>query len=274
MTRKFSLVHLTYINWNPAEMIYIASLTGFDCVSVRTICQGLPGEKNHDITGNNALFKATKQALADTGLSINDIELAKIDSGTTDIRKYECHLEAAASLGVKNVITNIWVGDSNFYTEKFCELCDIAKQYGITVNLEFVTWAKVTSLKAARKLIESASRANAAILLDTLHFHRSRVTLDELKECPKNMFRIVHLCDAPSFIPDDEKSLIHTGRAERFYPGDGEIDIAGIMRLLDEEITVGIEVPNIKAVEVIGATEHARRCLEKTKRYLKDNAFL
>ncbi|MDR2137809.1 MAG: sugar phosphate isomerase/epimerase, partial [Synergistaceae bacterium] len=102
-------------------MIYNAALIGFDCVSPRTICQGLPGERNYDITGNNDLYKATKQALTDTGIVMNDIELAKIDVDT-EIYKYKPHLEVAASLGVQNVVTNIWTNNTDFYIEKFEEL--------------------------------------------------------------------------------------------------------------------------------------------------------
>ena len=273
MARKFSLVHLTYIGWTPAEMIYNASLVGFDCVSPRTICQGLPGERNYDITGNNDLYKATKQALADTGITINDIELAKIDSGTMDVNVYEPHLEAAASLGVNNVITNIWTSDSGFYIEKFGDLCDLAAQYGMTVNLEFVTWAKVPSLQDARKVIDSVRKPNSAILLDTLHFHRSRVTLNELKDYPSDLFRIAHLCDASIEIPTNEEALIHTGRRERLYPGDGGIDIAAIVKNLSKDVVFGIEVPNFEYIDRIGATEHARRCLIRTKEYLKKNSL-
>lgn len=268
MGRKFSLVHLTHIGWTPPEMIYVAALAGFDCVSPRTIPLGLPGERNYDISGNNRLYQTTKQALKDTGLRINDIELAKIDAATADVRKYEPHLEAAASLGVGNVITNIWVADRDFYTEKFAELCDLAAQFHMTVNLEFVTWAKVISLKEAKNTIDAVNRPNAAILIDLLHFHRSRVPLAELRELPEDTVRIAHLCDAPEEIPEDEKDLIHTGRAERLYPGEGAIGIAAVLSLLGDHVTFGIEVPNIVYTETVGATEHARRCLAKTKEYL------
>ena len=44
--------------------------------------------------------------------------------------------------------------------------------------------------------MDTVKRGNALILLDTLHFYRSRVTLDELKSTPKKLFRTVHICDA------------------------------------------------------------------------------
>ena len=269
MTRKYSIAQLTWLPWSPAEMIYNTHLIGYDYVSLRTISQGLPGEVNHDIANDSELFKLTEQALKDTGMKINDIELAKIDANTADVRKYEPHLEAAAKLGVKNVITNIWTPDKAFYTEKFAELCDLAAKYGICVNLEFVTWAEVKDLQSARELLDTVKRGNALILLDTLHFYRSRVTLDELKSTPKKLFRTVHICDAGEEIPVDKESLVHTGRAERLYPGEGAIDIAGIVKNLDDDVLLCVEMPHVERVRRIGAVEHARRTLESAKEYFK-----
>ncbi len=269
MARKYSIAHLTWLPWTPAEMIYNTNLLGYDYVSLRTISQGLPGEVNHDISNGSELFKLTEQALKDTGMRINDIELAKIDENTTEIKKYEPHLEAAAKLGVKNVITNIWTPDKAFYTEKFGELCDLAAKYGMSVNLEFVTWAEVKDLKSARELLAAVKRENALILLDTLHFYRSRVTPAELKDTPKELFKTVHICDAGREIPTDKESLVHTGRAERLYVGEGAIDIAGIVKNLNDDVVLCVEMPHVKRVARIGAVEHARRTLETAKEYFK-----
>ena len=269
MARKYSIAHLTWLPWTPAEMIYNTHLLGYDYVSLRTISQGLPGEVNHDISNGGELFKLTEQALKDTGMRINDIELAKIDENTTEIKKYEPHLEAAAKLGVKNVITNIWTPDKAFYTEKFGELCDLAAKYGMSVNLEFVTWAEVKDLKSARELLTAVKRENALILLDTLHFYRSRVTPAELIDTPKELFKTIHICDAGGEIPTDKESLVHTGRAERLCVGEGAIDIAGIVKNLNDDVVLCVEMPHVKRVSRIGAVEHARRTLETAKEYFK-----
>lgn len=273
MTRKYSIAHLTWINWTPPEMIYNTHLIGYDCVSLRTISQGLPGEICHDISNNNELFRLTKQALKDTGMQINDIELAKIDENTIYIKKYEPHLEAAAKLGVRNIVTNIWTPNKAFYTEKFAELCDLAAQYEMSVNLEFVTWANVCDLKAAKELIREVKKQNAYIVLDTLHFYRSRVTMAELRDTPQNLIKIVHVCDAGKEIPADKKSLVHTGRAERLHVGEGTINIAGIVKSLNEDVLLCVEMPNVERVRQIGPVEHARRSLAVAKEYFRQNGI-
>ena len=142
MSKIFSLVHLTDISCPPPEMIRVAAKSGYETVSLRTIPMGLGGELSFDIARDKELYKETKRAVEETGVKINDIENAKIFDGV-DMKKYEPCLEAAASLGVKHILTNIWTSNKSFYTEKFSELCEIASKYGQTVNVEFVTWASV-----------------------------------------------------------------------------------------------------------------------------------
>jgi len=267
MSRRYSVAHLTWLPWTPPELIYNAHIIGYDCVSLRTISQGLPGEINHDISCNNELFKLTQQALRDTGMTINDIELVKIDENTNDITKFEPHLEAAAKLGIRNVNTNIWTDNKDFYTEKFAELCDFAASYNMMVNLEFVTWAAVNDLNAAIKLINNVKKENALILLDTLHFYRSKVTLEELRSCPKKLFKTVHICDASKAIPMDKESLVHTARAERLYVGEGAIDIASIIGCLNDNVILCLELPHVERVKTLGAMEHVHRSLKTAKQY-------
>lgn len=267
MMREYSVAHLTYMGWTPPEMIYNCHSIGYEAVSLRTISQGLAGEANYDIAMNRGLYKAVREALDETGIYINDIELAKI-AASTDVRDYEPAFEAAASLGVKNAITNIWTDNKTFYTEQFALLCDIASQYSVDINLEFVTWAKVADLNSAYELIKEVKRPNAKIVLDTLHFYRSRVTTEDFKNCPKELFKIAHICDAQLDIPVDEESLVHTGRRERLYPGDGAIDIAGVLKELSGETVFCVEIPNEKIVDRVGAFEHVKRCLARTKDYL------
>ena len=107
---------------------------------------GLPGQPNYDLANNKKMLEDTKTALKETGLKVHDIELAKIEEGR-DVKQYEPAMEVAAELGAKSVLSSIWIDDRNFYIEQFAQLCDIAKKYGLNVELEFVTWASVKTQK-------------------------------------------------------------------------------------------------------------------------------
>lgn len=264
MKHKYSLVHLSDISCPPPQFIYAAAEAGYDCVSLRTIPMGLKGEVPHDIAADRQLFQDTKKALADTGIYINDTENARIYDGV-EISAYEPAIAAIAEFGVKHLLTNIWTPDKAYYTEKFCELCDLAAKYDMTVNVEFVTWASVKDMKSVKELLLDSGKKNVGVVVDLLHFHRSRCQISEFDSMPAEWFNYVHLCDTYKEIPEDEESLIHTGRAERLYPGEGEIDIAGVLKKVPQA-SRGIEVPHLERVKELGLTEHARRALEYAKK--------
>ncbi len=268
MKHQFSLVHLTNISCPPPELVRTAAKAGYDAVSIRTIPLGLPGEKPYDMAHDKALRRETQAALQETGILYKDTEIARIADGV-DVRDHEPYLEAAAEMGVQHVTTNIWSDNKEFYTEQFALLCDLCKQYGLTVNVEFVTWASVGNLQQTADLLKQVNRANAGVLVDALHFYRSKVALDELKACPAEWFRYAHLCDCEKPIPTDLESLTHTGRAERLYPGEGAAPIADIIAAIpNKNIMLGLEVPHEKRLAEYGFEEHARKALQAAKKVL------
>lgn len=265
MEPKYSLVHLTGISTPPPEFIRIAAAAGYDCVSLRTISMGMPGEVPHDLT-RPELLRETKRALEETGIIFNDTENTRIVEGT-DVKDYEPHLAAAAELGVRHILGNIWTPDRSYYTDQFGKLCELAAQYGLDINIEFVTWASVTNLRQTVELLKAVNMPNAGIMIDALHFYRSRVQLSELDGLPPEWFRFMHLCDCEEEIPTEREKLVHTGRAERLYPGEGCIDLKSLVQRLPADIVWGIEVPHLARLEQYGLEEHARRALQWAKTY-------
>jgi len=266
MAMSFSLAHLTVLGCAPPEATYIAARTGYDYISLRILMMGLTTEVgNYALVENKSMLRKTKAALRETGLQVHDIELARIHENV-DVTSYEPAFAVAAELGTRHLICSVWTPDRELALERFVELCDLAQLYELTVNLEFVTWAEVANLERALELARAAQRSNVGVLIDTLHFHRSRVRLDELDGVPPEWCNFVHLCDAPAELPKDTESLIFTGRENRLYVGEGGIDIASILNRLPE-IPYSVELPNSARVREVGYEEHARRCLESAKTY-------
>ena len=264
MSKQFSLVYLTAPGCSPPETIYLAARAGFDFVSLRSIPMRLPNEPALALAQDKQLLTATRRALTETGLRLHDTENARILDGVK-IKDYAAEMEIAAELGARYVLTNIWTSDRPLIIESLCELCDLAKSFGLGVIVEFVSWAPVATFNTVRDLLRNINRSNAGIVVDTLHFHRSRCSLADLKDA-SDLVRFAHICDAPSEIPEATEELVHTGRAERLYPGDGGIDIAAVVKRLPPMV-FGIEVPNLDLASEIGNAEHVFRALEKTKLY-------
>lgn len=252
-------------------MVYIAAMTGYDFVSPRPIYIGLPNEPRYPLAENRVMLQQTKTALKETGVKVWDIELARICDGVSP-KTYLPALEVAAELGGHSVLCSIWAPDKKYQAESFAELCALAKPFDLTVDLEFVPWSCVTNLREALDIIRTAKSDNVGIMIDTLHFSRARVGLEELEAVPRELFHYMHLCDGPGEIPSGMEEMIQTGRQERLYPGEGGIDLAAIIRRLPDVIYC-MELPNTNKTQVLGYAEHARRCLQAAVKYFAENGI-
>ncbi len=266
MAQQFSLAHLTVLGCPPAEMTYIAARAGYDFVSIRPIYMGLPGEPNYSLADNPQMLRQFKTALRSTGLRVHDIELARVYEGLHPT-KYLPAMEVAAELGAKAVLSSIWGGERDFYLEKFAAICDLAKPFGLTVDLEYVPIAAVGNLAQAVDVLRTIQRGNAGLMIDMHHFHRARDNPADLAALPREWFHFAHLCDAPPEIPSERSELIRIMREARSYVGEGGIDIAGILAHMPPCV-YSIELPHKEHHEEFGYAEHAARCLETLKAYL------
>ena len=262
---QFGLAHLTVLGCAPAEVTRIAAQAGYEYVGYRTIRMGLANEPNYDLARNAELLRETKTALSDSGVKLHDIELARIASGV-DVKSYAPAIETGAELGARYVITSIWTDDRYAAIEALAELCELAAKARMSVSLEFVSWASVTSLQDVLAIRRAVNRANLGLLIDVLHVSRSRVRPEELDGVPREWFHFAHVSDAPRAIPATADGLINEGRQRRLYPGEGGIDIAGIVNRMPT-IPYVLEIPNIERVKELGYAEHARRCLATARTY-------
>lgn len=266
---KFSLAQLTVLDTSPVEISQIAADCGYDYVSFRQIYMGLPDEPDYDLSKNKQLMKETKAVFKNTGIKLLDIELARIYDDM-DLEKYRPAMETAKELGGKHVLSSIWTEDKEYYIEQFAKLCDMAKEYDLTVELEYVPIAGVRTLMQALEVLHSVNRENSGLMIDMHHFHRAGDKIEDLEKVDKKYFKFAHLCDAVDTVPNQEE-LTRVMREERLYCGQGGIDIASILKAIEPCITFSIELPNKKYVEEYGYKEHAKRCLDTAKEYIKNN---
>lgn len=273
MAIRFSLAQHTVPDWSPAEMIYNAAHLGYDMVGIRMILQGIPGEADYDMVKQPRLVQLAQEALEQTGIRIHDIDLASIATGRP-VAEYRPYLELARKLGCESVVSSIWTEDVGLYLNEFAKLCDIAAEYGLTVYLEFVTWASVHDLKTASNILDQVKRPNSKILLDSIHCYRSGVQAQEIGDYPLEWFDFMHLCDAPAPIPGNKEELIQTGRTQQLYPGEGAVDNRQILQHMSKDKVIGLEIPHDQRRNEYGAYEHARRCLESAKTYLRQTGIL
>jgi sugar phosphate isomerase/epimerase len=265
MAQQYSLAHLTVMGCPPPEMTYIAARAGYDFVSIRSIYMGLPGEPNYSLSNNPEMLRQTRSALKNTGVRLHDIELARI-CDDNDPKRYLPALEVAAELGARAVLSSIWTPNHDYAVEKFAELCDLARPFNLTVDLEPVPIASVTTTAGAAEVLRAVRRPNAGLMIDVHHFHRALDRPEMLESLPREWFHFAQICDAQLEIPSDRAEMTRILREERLYLGEGGIDIAAILDRLPAMV-YSIELPHLKRVKEMGYAEHASRCLESAKDY-------
>lgn len=266
MSRRYSLAHLTVLGCPPPEAIHIASRCGYDYVGLRTIPLGLAGEPRYRIDEDPAMFAATRQALADTGVQLLDIEDA-ILGRDRDPADYLAPMQAGAELGARHLICNAWSGTPDEIQDQFDTLCDLAAPLGLTVECEFVTFTEIVGLADARRVVERSGRANAGVLVDALHFARSGVTLEELEATPRDQLRFLHLDDAPPAENPTAEDMKRVARSARLYPGEGVAPIREIVARVPG-VPLAIEITHAERIAELGYEGFARECLRRTRELL------
>lgn len=264
MAHRYSLAYLTVPGVTPPEQTWIAARAGYDCVSYRLFHLGVAGEPDIDPVSPQYV-RETKQALAQTGLVCLDIELMRIVRGL-DPKRFLPALEAGAELGARHAICSAWTdvrNDRKYIVETFATLCDLAAPFGITVNLEFPAFSRLTNLDEVVDILERSGRRNQGVLVDSLYMHFNRTPLLALEKVPREWVNFLHVCDAEDLAYTRE-DMIHTARDARLYPGEGAIDFWAVNYLFPD-LPLSIELPHAKRYAELGPDRHARNCIEAAR---------
>jgi len=262
----FSIAHLTAIRLPPPQLIRLAQRTGYQSVGLRLIAvtDDSPG---YPLMHDPALLRETKAAIAETGVGVLDIEFVKI-TPEIDVAALEPFVAAGAELGARYVITAPYDPDLTRLADRLGAISDLAGRHGLRAILEFFPWTEVACLGDAVSVVEATGRPDCGILVDTLHYARSASHAGQFAGVPASRFPFVHVCDAPAGSNFTREQLFHAGRVERLPPGEGGIDIRGILANLPPDIPIALEVPMTAMTAVEGEEAVARRVLTAAKRLL------
>jgi sugar phosphate isomerase/epimerase len=253
----FSLAHLTVLDLPPPEMVRVAARTGYRSVGLRLIA-ATDTSPGYPLMRDTAMFRETKSALAETGIQVLDLEFVKI-TPEIDVAGLEAFVAVGAELGARYVITSPYDPDLTRLADRLAAIGALCARHGLRALLEFFPWTVVPDLSAAERMVQACGRADVGILVDTLHFNRSGSTLEQLDRIPPERLPFVHVADAPVQDSYTTEDLLHAGRAERLPPGEGQIDIASILRHMPADIPIALEVPMTARSAAEGSEAVARR---------------
>lgn len=182
-------------------------------------------------------------------------------SGLPKIYGEDVFFQIADSLGARTINAPCMLSyrpETEIVVKAFGALCDRAARHDLKVALEFIPWTGVPDIMSAVEIVQKANRPNGGILLDTWHLHRSSGGVREVLSVPGKTIIATQFNDASPVRGND---LAYEARHGRLFPGEGVIDLVGIIRALDSKgctAPVGIEVISDE-MNALSPIEGARR---------------
>ena len=142
------------------------------------------------------------------------------------------------------------------------EAADIAKDYGVSLAVEFIQGANfLGTLDTTLKIVRKAKRENLGVLLDMFHFYAGKSKWEDLEKIEGHEIFLVHLDD----MEDVPREIIKD--SHRVIPGEGVLPVKKIIDLLQKKGYTGyysLELFNETLWEM-----PINECLKKIKRGLE-----
>jgi sugar phosphate isomerase/epimerase len=258
MNRRIGLAALTVLELPHEEQISVAAQAGYTDVGLRLVpVAGQPYNHPFDVV-------QVEKRLADTGVRVLDVEVFRL-APQTSMKEFEPAMASAQRLGATELLVHGADPEEARLIDTFGRLCDLAARHGLSANLEPMPWVEVSNLAKAMRILDGAARANGGLLVDAIHFFRAGDSPQALAKVPRKFLRYMQLCDARPERPADMQEIIRQARSDRLFPGQGGLDLKGVLRALPSEIPLSLEIPISKKMEPL---ERASRALEASRAIL------
>jgi len=258
-----SLDHLTIFDVSPPELVTIAAGLGVPLVSLFT---QLPLQADLPIV--TAANKAeTLARLRDTGVRLGNMECFNLTPEVV-AEDFRPAVALGAELGASSLVAiNAWDPERNRALDNFVKLCGIAAEYGVKVNVEFISMGKIRTLADAVAFITDSGQPNVGVTIDFLHLMRTGGSAADIRAMDPKLIGYVQVCDGPLELPQEQWN--DEGFEQRQMPGEGEFPLADLMAAVPLGVTIAAEVPH-RALRQAGVSpaERARRAIEGTRRLL------
>ena len=240
MSRQFSIAHLSLIDTTPAGLIRIAAKAGYDLVDLR-LAPATPTDPVYSSSDLKRLAKDLAPLLRDTGLKVWDVEIIRLKDNTNP-QDYLTLMDAAANLGARRMKLVCDTGDHARASALLAELAQLAAPFSLTLDLEYMVFSGVKSLKAAQAVVAAASQSHLRVLVDALHWARAGDDAAGIRAALP-VLNYMQLCDAPAAAPVGHEALIAEARTSRLPPGEGTLALEDLLAAMPRDCVASLEVP-------------------------------
>lgn len=258
MKRAIGLAALTVLELPHDEQVRVAAQAGYTHVGLRLVpVAGQPYQHPLDL----ALLE---KCLRDTGVRVLDVEVFRL-TPQTKVADWENVLAVSQRLGASDILVHGADPDEARLMDTFGKLCELCARHELRANLEPMPWVDVSNIAKTLRILRGAGKANSGLLVDAIHFFRARDSVDDLRQVPREYLHYAQLCDARPETPTDLQEIIRQARGDRLFPGEGGLDLRGLLAALPAELPLSLEIP---VVEKMPPLERARRARAATEAIL------
>ncbi|WP_406395754.1 bifunctional sugar phosphate isomerase/epimerase/4-hydroxyphenylpyruvate dioxygenase family protein [Streptomyces sp. NBC_00887] len=210
------------------EKLTAAARAGFDGVEIF----------ENDLIGSPLTPEEIRERTADLGLTIDlyqpmrDIEAVPDDVFARNLRRAEHKFRLMRRLGADTVLVCSSVSpqaldDDALATEQLRRLADLAQEYGIRIAYEALAWGRhVSTYDHAWRIVEAADHPALGVCLDSFHILARGSDPAGIADIPGDRIFFLQLADAPLMALD----VLQWSRHYRCFPGQGDLDVAGLVR--------------------------------------------
>jgi sugar phosphate isomerase/epimerase len=168
----------------------------------------------------------------------------------------------ARSMNAVDVFGGPW--DVDGAAEAFAGLCTRAAEHDLMVHIEWLPWSKIPDLATALEIVRRSGQPNGGLNIDAWHLVRAGDSVERLAEVPGELILGIQLDDGPR---RPEANLVEATLHHRALPGQGQFDLAGMVRALWATGTtapIGVEVFS-DALHELPAHEAAQAAARTTR---------
>jgi 4-hydroxyphenylpyruvate dioxygenase len=162
---------------------------------------------------------------------LRDFEAVPPEAHRRNLGRARRKLEVARRLGAPAVlvcssVSEEAIDDDALAAVQLRALADLAAEHGIRVAYEALAWGRhVADYRHAWRIVEAADHPNLGLCVDSFHVLTRGVDPAGLERIPGDRVFFVQLADAPRL----PMHVLHWSRHHRCFPGQGDLDVAGLL---------------------------------------------
>lgn len=244
-----------------ADRVEAASEAGFSGIGLHL----------DDVRGLDGVEQARRDAVLNrAGLSVAEVEFLSGWSAGTLPEARATAFQLAAHWGSHHVSIGEFAGgslDLPTAASALAQLANEAEEQSVTLALEAFPWSSIDCYPRALELIEAAGARNVGLLVDVWHFFNTGGRLSLLDQLEAHHIAAVQLNDGPRVHGD----FLYQARNTRQLPGEGELDVVGLVERL---LALGYEGPwfleiNTPAFRRLAVRDAAKQAISAGRRVVK-----